>query len=82
MTRPAGGKCLRASRNQAYRYCAALETINGCGSGKENEFSVRLAELMEMPGTAGFPATPCARPHTCATLVDIVWAVRYYRISV
>ena len=58
---------VRASRNQAYRYCAALETINGRGSNKENEFSLRLAELMEMPGTAGSDAHARTDIATCAT---------------
>ena len=44
---------LRASRNPAYRHCAALEKLNGRGTVKENEFSAALCEYMKMPGTAG-----------------------------
>ena len=60
----------RASRNAAYRYCVALEVINGRGERKENEFSRRLCELMEMWGTAGSDAH--ARPDIgrCATYFE------------
>ena len=44
---------VRASRNPAYKYCAALEKLNGRGTVKENEFSAALCDYMEMPGTAG-----------------------------
>ncbi|MDP3766487.1 MAG: PHP-associated domain-containing protein, partial [Dehalococcoidia bacterium] len=57
----------RASRNPAYRYCAALEAINGRGSEKENEFSRRLCELMEMRGTAGSDAHARIDIARCAT---------------
>jgi predicted metal-dependent phosphoesterase TrpH len=43
----------RAERNPAYEYVAAMETLNGRGSAKENAFSQRLAGRMGMPGTAG-----------------------------
>jgi len=43
----------KAMRNPAYQYVKALETLNGRGSDKENEFSRRLQEMMGMPGTAG-----------------------------
>ena len=58
---------VRASRNTAYQYCAALETINGRGSAKENEFSLRLAELMGMRGTAGSDAHARVDIGRCAT---------------
>jgi predicted metal-dependent phosphoesterase TrpH len=43
----------KASKNPAYEFVSALEIQNGRGSDKENEFSHRLADLMDMPGTAG-----------------------------
>jgi predicted metal-dependent phosphoesterase TrpH len=43
----------RASRNPAYGRCVALEKLNGRGKLHENQFSSRLCELMDMPGTAG-----------------------------
>ncbi len=60
----------RASRNAAYRYCAALETINGRGSDKENEFSLRLCELMEMPASAGSDAHALSDIGRCATFFE------------
>jgi len=57
----------RASRNPAYQYCAALEAINGRGSEKENEFSRRLCELMDMRGTAGSDAHARMDIGLCAT---------------
>jgi hypothetical protein len=44
---------VRASHNPAYRHCVALESLNGRGTVKENEFSRRLCEYMDMRGTAG-----------------------------
>lgn len=43
----------KASKNPAYEFVSAFEIQNGRGSDKENEFSHRLADLMNMPGTAG-----------------------------
>lgn len=43
----------KARKNPAYEFVSALEIQNGRGSDKENEFSHRLADLMDMPGTAG-----------------------------
>ena len=60
----------RASRNPAYRYCAALETINGRGSRKENEFSQRLAGLMSMRATAGSDAHSRTDIGRCATMFE------------
>jgi hypothetical protein len=57
----------RASRNPAYRYCLALEAINGRGTQRENEFSKRLCELMTMPGTAGSDAHARIDIGRCAT---------------
>ena len=58
---------VRASRNPAYRYCAALEAINGRGTQKENEFSRRLCELMGMWATAGSDAHARIDVGRCAT---------------
>jgi predicted metal-dependent phosphoesterase TrpH len=57
----------RASRNASYKYCAALEVINGRGSERENEFSQRLADRMQMTGTAGSDAHARTDIGTCAT---------------
>jgi hypothetical protein len=58
---------LRASRNAAYGYCAALEVINGRGTEKENEFSQRLCALMGMRGSAGSDAHARIDIGRCAT---------------
>lgn len=60
----------RASRNPAYKYCVALEVVNGRGSGEENRFSQRLAELMRMPGTAGSDAHDRHDIGRCATYFE------------
>lgn len=57
----------RASRNAAYRFCAALEAINGRGTDEENKFSQRLCELMRLPGTAGSDAHARTDIGRCAT---------------
>ena len=44
---------LRAQSNEAYRFVAALEVVNGRGTLRENGFSQQLAAAMGMPGTAG-----------------------------
>jgi hypothetical protein len=58
---------VRASRNPAYRYCNALEAINGRGTDKENEFSQRLCEMMGMWATAGSDAHARMDIGRCAT---------------
>ena len=58
---------VRASQNPAYRYCVALEKINGRGTVKENKFSADLCEHMEMPGTAGTDSHSRSDIGRCAT---------------
>ena len=60
----------RASRNAAYRYCAALETLNGRGTEKENEFSHRLCDLIGMRGSAGSDAHARVDIGSCATMFE------------
>jgi len=61
---------LRASRNPAFRYCAALEKINGHGTAKENAFSARLCDLMGMAGTAGSDSHTPSDIGRCATYFE------------
>ena len=61
---------VRASRNPAYRYCAALEAMNGRGTEQENQFSQRLCDLMSMPATAGSDAHARTDIGRCATQFD------------
>ena len=58
---------VRASRNPAYRYCLALEAINGRGTEEENKFSQRLCDLMQVRGTAGSDAHARTDIGRCAT---------------
>jgi len=60
----------RASRNPAFRYCVALEAINGRGSIKENTFSQRLCEQMSMRGTGGSDAHARIDIGRCATYFE------------
>jgi predicted metal-dependent phosphoesterase TrpH len=57
----------RACGNAVYANCAALEVINGRSREKENEFSRRLCERMEMLGTAGSDCHARADIGKCAT---------------
>ncbi|MEE9278164.1 MAG: CehA/McbA family metallohydrolase [Dehalococcoidia bacterium] len=43
----------RASQNPAYVHCVALEVLNGRANERENCFSLDLAGVMQLPGTAG-----------------------------
>ena len=61
---------VRAARNPAYRYCAALEVINGRGTEKENEFSQQLCDLMQMRGSAGSDAHARIDIGRCATYFE------------
>ncbi|MEX0750294.1 MAG: PHP-associated domain-containing protein [Dehalococcoidia bacterium] len=58
---------VRASQNPAYRYCAALEKINGRGTTKENKFSADLCDYMEVAGTAGTDSHSRSDIGRCAT---------------
>ncbi len=60
----------KARRNPAYQYVTALETVNGRGSDKENEFSRRLQELMNLPGTGGTDSHAISDIGRCATEFD------------
>jgi len=60
----------RAARNPAYRFCDALEELNGRGSDRENAFSKRLCERMGMPGTAGTDSHAIQDIGRCATYFE------------
>ena len=61
----------KASLNPAYEFCQALEDLNGRGSDKENEFSRRLREKMELPGTAGTDSHAISDIGKCATFFEL-----------
>src|SRR5690606_32649544 len=82
----------KARNNPAYQYVHALEELNGRGSDKENEFSRRLCELMELPGTAGTDSHAISDIGKCATyfereirdereLIAELKAGRYYAVD-
>lgn len=82
----------KAGRNPAYEYCDALEALNGRGSDKENEFSRRLCERLEMPGTAGTDSHAIGDIGKCATyfereiederqLIEEIKAGRFYSVD-
>ncbi len=60
----------RAAANPAYRFCNALEELNGRGSDRENAFSKRLCERMGMPGTAGTDSHAIQDVGRCATYFE------------
>ncbi|MGE5596898.1 MAG: CehA/McbA family metallohydrolase [Hyphomicrobiales bacterium] len=82
----------KASRNPAYQYVKGLEELNGRGSDKENEFSRRLCEMMNLPGTAGTDSHAISDVGKCATyfereihdereLIEELNAQRYYAVD-
>ncbi|MBI2765750.1 MAG: PHP domain-containing protein [Chloroflexi bacterium] len=82
----------KASRNPAYQYVQALETLNGRGSDKENEFARRLRDMMDLPGTAGTDSHAISDVGKCAThfekevhdereLIEELRAGRYYAVD-
>lgn len=61
----------KASRNPAYQYVQALESLNGRGSDKENEFSQRLCDIMQLPGTGGTDSHAIGDIGKVATYFDL-----------
>lgn len=60
----------KASRNPAYQYCQGLEELNGRGSDKENEFSKKLCEMMNLKGTGGTDSHAISDVGKCATYFE------------
>jgi predicted metal-dependent phosphoesterase TrpH len=60
----------KASRNPAYQYVQGLEEVNGRGSDKENEFSRRLCEAMNLKGTGGTDSHAISDIGKCATYFE------------
>ncbi len=57
----------RAAANPAYRYVCALETLNGRGSERENQFSQQLCRRLGLPAVAASDAHQAADFGRCAT---------------
>lgn len=64
------GALEKASRNPAYQYVQGLETQNGRGSDKENEFSRKLAGMMQLQGTGGTDSHAISDVGKCATYFE------------
>ncbi|MBE7518537.1 MAG: PHP domain-containing protein [Thermoflexaceae bacterium] len=60
----------KASRNPAYQFVQALEEVNGRGSEKENEFSRRLCDMMNLGGTGGTDSHAISDIGKCATYFE------------
>ena len=60
----------KASRNPAYQYVQGLEELNGRGSDKENEFSKRLCQMMDLKGTGGTDSHAISDVGKCATYFE------------
>ena len=82
----------KATQNPSYKFCVGLEELNGRGSDAENEFSRKLCERMELPGTAGTDSHAIADIGKCATffehniesekqLIEEIKASRFYAVD-
>lgn len=78
-----------ATHNPAYPHCAGLERIHGRGAPQQNDFSARLCDLLDLPGTAGSDAHLPDHVGRCATrferpvhgLADLVTELRAGRFA-
>lgn len=57
----------RAVQNDAYRHAHAIETYNGRGSGRQNEFSLDVCADAGLPQTAGSDSHHVSDVGKCAT---------------
>jgi len=57
----------KAVNNPAYKYCDALERLNGRGNERQNRFSGEVCEMLGMPGTGGSDAHMVSDIGSCAT---------------
>jgi hypothetical protein len=60
----------KAARNDAYLHVNAIETYNGRGSKRQNEFSLEVRLRLGLPETAGSDAHRVSDVGTCATEFD------------
>jgi predicted metal-dependent phosphoesterase TrpH len=57
----------RAAQNPAYRLVQAVETVNGRGSDRQNEFSAALGDWVGLPSVGGSDAHALLDVGRCAT---------------
>lgn len=78
----------RACLNECYRHVQAIETWNGRGSLRQNEFSLAVCERARLPQTAGSDSHSVKDVGTCATefeapiagLTDLIEELRAGRV--
>ena len=79
----------QTAKEKTFRYCHAIETLNGRGSRVENAFSIKLAQAVSLPGVAGSDSHSPGDLGMCATqfkarindLDDLVSALRLGQCS-
>jgi hypothetical protein len=57
-------------RNESYAHVSAIETYNGRGTQRQNEFSLDVCRRLGLPGTAGSDSHELADVGACATEFD------------
>lgn len=57
-------------RNESYPHVSAIETHNGRGTKRQNEFSLEICQRLGLPGTAGSDSHELADVGACATEFD------------
>ena len=79
----------KTAKEKTFRYCHAMETINGHGSRAENAFSIKLAHAVSLPGVGGSDSHAPGDLGICATqfktrindLDDLISAIRFGQCS-
>ena len=57
-------------RNESYAHVSAIETYNGRGTKRQNEFSLEVCQRLGLPGAAGSDSHELADVGACATEFD------------
>ena len=57
-------------RNESYTHVSAIETYNGRGTDRQNEFSLEVCRRLALPATAGSDSHELADVGRCATEFD------------
>jgi hypothetical protein len=58
------------SKRHAWSFCAAMERVNGRGSERENQFSSRIIDAIEIAAVAGSDSHQWTDIGRCATEFD------------
>jgi predicted metal-dependent phosphoesterase TrpH len=57
-------------RNESYTHVSAIETYNGRGTKRQNEFSLEVCQRLDLPGAAGSDSHELKDVGGCATEFD------------